>query len=52
MDCINTVVDSIKINTHGFVFKRPIDIVNTYEEDFMELIQEPAYFSVITIPNQ
>ena len=52
MDCVNTVVDSIKINTYSLVFERPSDIVNTDEEDLTELIQEPAYVGIITIPNQ
>ena len=52
MDWMNNVVDSIKINPYGFVFKRPIDIVNTDEEDLTELIQRAAYIGVITVPNQ
>ena len=52
MDWMNTVVDSIIINLYSLVFKRPIDIVNTDEEDLMELVQQAAYVSVITIPNQ
>ena len=52
MDWMNTVVDSIKINPYGLVFKRPIDIVNTDEEDLTELVQQAAYVGVITIPNQ
>ena len=51
MDWMNTVVDSIKINPYGLVFKRPIDIVNTDEEDLTELVQQAAYVGVITIPN-
>ena len=49
---MNNVIDSIKINPHGLVFKRPIDIVNTEEEDLTELIQQAAYVGVITVPNQ
>ena len=52
MDWMNTVVDSIKINPYGLVFKRPIDIVNTHEEDLIELVQQAGYVSVITVPNQ
>ena len=52
MDWMNTVVDSIKINPYGLVFKRPIDIGNTDEEDLTELVQQAAYVGVITIPNQ
>ena len=52
MDWMNTVVDSIKINPCGLVFKRPIDIVNADEEDLTELVQQAAYVGVITIPNQ
>ena len=52
MDWMNTVVDSIKINLYGLVFKRPIDIVNTNEEDLTEFMQQAAYVRVITIPNQ
>ena len=52
MDWMNTVVDSIKINPYGLVFKSPIDIVNTDEEDLTELVQQAAYVDVITIPNQ
>ena len=52
MNWMNTVVDSIKINPYGLVFKCPIDIVNTDEEDLTELIQQAAYVSVITVPNQ
>ena len=33
MDWMNTVVDSIKVNPYDLVFKGPIDIVNTEEED-------------------
>ena len=33
MDWMNTVVDSIKVNPYDLVFKGPIDIVNTDEED-------------------
>ena len=51
MDWMNTVVDSIKINPYGLVFKRPIDIVNTDEENLTELIQQAAYVGVITVPN-
>ena len=46
------VVESIKINLYCLVFKRPIDIVNTDEEDLTELVQQAAYVSVITILNQ
>ena len=35
---MNTVVDSIKINPYSLIFKRPIDIVNTDEEDRTELV--------------
>ena len=52
MDWMNTVVDSIKINPYGLVFKCPIYIVNTDEEDLIELVQQAAYVSVITVPNQ
>ena len=52
MDWMNTVVDSIKINTYGLVFERLIDIVNTDEEDLTELVQQAAYVRVITVPNQ
>ena len=52
MDWVNNVVDSIKINPYGLVFKRPIDIVNIDEEDLTELIQQAAYVGVITVPNQ
>ena len=52
MDWMNTVVDSIKINSYGLVFKRAIDIVNTDDEDLTELIQQAAYVGVITVPNQ
>ena len=52
MDWMNTVVDSIKINPYGLVFKCPIDIVNTDKEDLTELVQQAAYVGVITIPNQ
>ena len=52
MSWMNTVVDSIKINPYGLVFKRPIDMVNTDEEDLTELVQQAAYVGVITIPNQ
>ena len=52
MDWMNTVVDSIKINPCGLVFKRPIDIVNADEVDLTELVQQAAYVGVITIPNQ
>ena len=38
MDWVNTVIDSIKINLYSFVFKCPIDIVNTDEEDSTELV--------------
>ena len=52
IDWMNTVVDSIKINPYGLVFKRLIDIVNTDEEELTELVQQAAYVGVITIPNQ
>ena len=52
MDWMNTVVDTIKINPYGLVFKRPIDMVNTDKEDLTELVQQAAYVGVITIPNQ
>ena len=52
MDWMNTVVDSIKINPYGLLFKRPIDIVNTDKEDLTELVQQGAYVGVITVPNQ
>ena len=52
MDWMNTVVDSIKINTYGLVFEPLIDIVNTDEEDLTELVQQAAYVGVITVPNQ
>ena len=42
MDWMNTVVDSIKINPYGLVFKRPIDIVNTDKEDLTELVNKWA----------
>ena len=48
---MNTVVDSIKITPYGLVFKRPIDIVNTDEEELTELVQHAAYVGVITISN-
>ena len=43
MDWMNAVVNSIKINPYGLVFKRPIDIVNTNEEDLTALVQQTAY---------
>ena len=43
MDWMNAVVDSIKINPYGLVFKRPIDIVNTNEEDLTALVRQTAY---------
>ena len=49
---MNTVVDSIKIKPYSLVFNRPIDIVNTDEEDLTELVQQAAYVGVITVPNQ
>ena len=49
---MNTVVDSIKINSYGLVFKRRINIVNTDGENLVELVQQAAYVGVITIPNQ
>ena len=49
---MNNVIDSIKINPYGLVFKCPIDIVNTEEEDLTELIQQAADVGVITVPNQ
>ena len=52
MDWMNTVVDRIKITPYGLVFKRPIDIVNTDEEDFTVLVQQAAYVGEITMPNQ
>ena len=52
MDWMNMVVDSIKINPYGLVFKHPIDISNTDEEDLTELVQQATYVCVITIPNQ
>ena len=52
MDWMNTVVDTIKINPYSVVFKRPIDIVNQNEEDIKELVEQAAYVSVITIPNE
>ena len=52
MDWMNTVVDSIKINPYGLVFKLPIDIVNTDEEDLTELVEQAVYVGVITVLNQ
>ena len=52
MDWMNTVVDSIKINPYGLVFKPPIDIVNKDEENLTESVQQAAYVGVITLPNR
>ena len=49
---MNTIVDSIKINPYSLVFKYPINIVNTDEEDLTALLQQAAYVGVITIPYQ
>ena len=49
---MNTVVDSMKINPYGLVFKLSIDIVNIDEEDLTELVEQAAYVGVITISNQ
>ena len=38
MNLINTGVDIIKINSYGLVFKHPIYIVNTDEEDLTQLV--------------
>ena len=52
MDWMHTVIDSIKINPYGLVFKRPINILNTDVEDLTELVQQAAHVGVITVPNQ
>ena len=52
MDWMNTVVDSIKTNPCSLVFKSPIDIVNTEEEDLTELVQQATQVGIITIPNE